>query len=111
MNEALPGNVSGTQGWSPFNVTAVASYTIQGSLPTTPPLLTGATRLGNGSFQFVFTNVSGAPLTAWASTNVALPLNQWNNLGAPEESPAGTFTFTDPQATNNALRFYRVTSP
>ena len=25
-DEALPGNVSGPQGWSPFNVTAVASY-------------------------------------------------------------------------------------
>ena len=57
------------------------------------------------------TNTPSASLTVWASTNVALPFAQWSNLGAPVESPAGTFLFTDPQATNKAQRFYRVSSP
>jgi hypothetical protein len=30
---------------------------------------------------------------------------------SPEQSLAGTFQFTDPQATNYTERFYRVTSP
>ena len=77
----------------------------------TTPLLTGLTKLGDGNFQFGFTNVAGASFTVWASTNVAMPIAQWINLGAPVESPAGTFQFTDPQATNSRLRFYRVTSP
>jgi hypothetical protein len=68
-------------------------------------------RLGNGTFRFSFTNLTGASYTIFASTNVALPITQWSNLGAPMESPAGTFQITDPQATNKAQRFYRVTSP
>ncbi len=78
---------------------------------TTPPVLTNVVVLGNGSFRFNFTSTPGASLTVWGSTNVALPFAQWIYLGAPVESPAGTFTFTDAQAVNNAQRFYRVTSP
>ena len=70
-----------------------------------------AALLGDGAFQFSFTNYSDMSLTVWASTDVALPFNQWSNLGAPVESPAGAFTFTDPQATNSVMRFYRVSSP
>jgi hypothetical protein len=78
-----------------------------------PGRLFGATRLGNGSFMFSFTNYTDTSSTVLASTNVALPLNLWSNLGAALESPAGSgqFQFTDPQATNNAQRFYRVSSP
>jgi DNA-binding beta-propeller fold protein YncE len=79
----------------------------------TPPNLTGVQMLGNGVIQFSFTNISSASFTVLATTNVALPLNQWANLGAAVESPAGSgqFQFTDPQATNNVQRFYRVSSP
>src|SRR5262249_31358758 len=38
-------------------------------------------RLGDGSFQFSFANLSGLPFTVFASTNVAAPLNTWVNLG------------------------------
>ena len=63
--------------------------------------------LGNGAFQFNFANLAGASFTVFASTNVALPFNQWSNLGPAVETPAssGQFQFTDPQ------RFYRVKSP
>jgi hypothetical protein len=51
--------------------------------------------------------------TVLASTNVALPFNQWSNLGTAVESPLGSgqYPFTDPQATNYSRRFYKVTSP
>jgi hypothetical protein len=67
--------------------------------------------LGNGSFQFAFSNLTGLNYTVLASTNVAAPLNTWSNLGAPVEAPPGMFQFTDPQATNYPTRYYRVTSP
>jgi len=70
-------------------------------------------RLGDGSFQFSFSNPSGPSYHILASTNPAAPLNTWSNLGtATETSPgSGQFQFTDHQATNYPKRFYHVTSP
>jgi hypothetical protein len=73
--------------------------------------LTNITKLGNGSFQFGFANLSGPAYTVLASTNVAAPSDTWFNLGPAVEAPPGTFQFTDPQATNYPQRFYRVRSP
>ena len=80
---------------------------------TNPPVVTGLTRPGNGSFQFSFANLAGASFTVFASTNLALPFNAWENLGPAVETPAasGQFQFTDPEATNKVLRFYRIRSP
>ena len=110
-SETLLGtDVSGPDGYS-FTQTSYATYTIK--LAAVPPQLNGLTIMGggHGPFQFTFTNNGGLGFTVWASTNLALPFNQWSNLGVPVESPAGTYTFTDPQATNNEMRFYRVSSP
>ncbi len=73
--------------------------------------LVNVTQLGSGNVRFAFTNLSGPSYRVFASTNVAAPINTWSNLGAPTESPAGVFTFTDLQATNYPSRFYRVTTP
>lgn len=83
---------------------------VEGVFNPSFPLINPVT-LGNGSFQFSFTNLAGASFTVFASTNVAAPFNEWSNLGAPVESPAGTFQFTDPQATDYTERYYRVRSP
>ena len=80
------------------------------TLPVSPPQLGGLT-LGSGGFRFTFTNASGASFTAWGTTNLALPLNQWSNLGPVAVTGPGQFQFTDPQATNKPRRFYRVTQP
>lgn len=71
------------------------------------------TRLGDGSFQFAFANLGGMPFNVRASTNAALPLNMWPNLGPAMEMPSGSgqFQFTDPQAPDHPQRFYRVQSP
>jgi alpha-N-arabinofuranosidase len=78
-----------------------------------PPQLKGFSLSGNGSFSFAFTNFTGLNFTVLSTTNLALPVNAWSNLGAAVESPAGSgqFQFTDPQATNLVQRFYRVRSP
>jgi hypothetical protein len=78
-----------------------------------PSVLTGLSPFTNGAFGFSFTNVSGASFTVLASTNIALPLAQWSNLGLAMESPAGSgqYQFTEPQATNSVQCFYRVSSP
>jgi hypothetical protein len=76
-------------------------------------VLTGPTRLGNGSFRFNFTNYEDMNFTVFASANIALPFKLWSNLGPAVAIPAGSgqFQFTDPGATNFPRRFYRVTSP
>ena len=77
----------------------------------TAPILTGATRLTNGSFQFTFTSSAGASFTTLATTNLSLPLSNWTVLGNVPETSPGQFQFNDPQATNSPQRFYRVRSP
>jgi hypothetical protein len=76
-----------------------------------PIVLTNSTPLPGGAFQFGFTNVPGLSFTAFATTNVALPLTNWTQLGAVAEVSPGQFQFTDPQTTNTPQRFYRVRSP
>lgn len=82
-------------------------------LVITPPTLVGVTRLGDGTFQFSFTSLSGASFTVFASSNLTLPLAEWSNLGPALESPIGSgqFQFTEPQATNGPQRFYQISSP
>ncbi len=75
------------------------------------PVLTGIAMLNNGSFQFGFSNNSGASFTVWTATNLMLPLTNWTPLGAPSNIGSGQYQFTDPAATNDVQRFYRVTSP
>jgi N-acetylneuraminic acid mutarotase len=87
-----------------------AIVNIGGPAPT-PPLLTGAKKLNNGSFQFAFTSSVGASFGVFATTNLSLPLTNWTALGAATEISPGQFQFTDPQATNNPWRFYNVRVP
>jgi hypothetical protein len=73
------------------------------------PVLTGAKRLTNGSFQFSFTNAQTTNFTILSSTNLVLPLSNWTILGAPSNSAPNSFQFTIP--ITNAQRFFRVRSP
>jgi len=75
------------------------------------PQLLNPLVLGNGSFQFGFSNAAGASFTVLTTTNVALPLSNWTLLGPPTELSAGQYRFTDPNATNHPRRFYRVRAP
>jgi hypothetical protein len=90
----------------------IGAVEVQVIIAPAPSLLIGERRT-NGVFGFGFTNISGASFTVFATTNLALPLNTWSNLGPAVESPPGSgqYQFTDPQATNYAWRFYRVRSP
>lgn len=80
-------------------------------LSVTAPYLTGLMFLGNGAFQFSFTNTIGAPFTVLTSSDVSLPLQSWTSIGSPIEVSPGQFQFTDPQPTNRTVTFYRVRSP
>jgi hypothetical protein len=102
------GKVLVAGGFSGFAPTASAELYVSSLNPITNP-----TRLGDGSFQFRFSNPSGSSYSVLASTNVAAPLSTWSSLGPATETPSGSgqFQFTDHQATNLPKRFYRVSSP
>jgi large repetitive protein len=88
------------------------SSVVSVSVPVpTPPRPTYARRLGNGGFEFGFTNSVGAWFGVLANTNVTQPLANWAVLGGVTEIAPGRFQFTDWQATNYPRRFYRVRSP
>lgn len=82
-----------------------------GSATPSPVALNHAAHLRDGAFRLGFTDQPGACFTVLASTNLALPLENWAPLGAPVESPAGQYQFDDLQATNHPQRFYRIQSP
>jgi hypothetical protein len=73
-----------------------------------PPRITGYT---TNITTTVTTNTSENTVTILTTTNLLLPLTNWTVLGTLTDSPPGHFQFTDPQATNRPLRFYRVRSP
>ena len=79
--------------------------------PTPPIILTGAAKLPNGAFQFAFPNTPAGTNTVLTTTNLLLPLTSWTVLGTVTDTSPGQFQFTDPQATNRPMRFYRVRSP
>jgi hypothetical protein len=81
------------------------------TVPVPPIALTNPARVSGGAFQFAFTNVPGLSFTAFAATNVALPLTNWTRLGAVAEVAPGQFQFTHAQAGNDPSLYYRVRSP
>jgi len=66
------------------------------------------TRLNDGPFQFDFTNATGLAVNVLASTNLALPLSNWDLLSAPLPLGGGVYRVTDPAAANLPRRFYRL---
>jgi alpha-glucosidase len=81
------------------------------ALPIAPARPAVRMLAGNQGCYFSFTNLAGAPFTVVASTNLALPVNQWTVLGSAAEVSPGNYAFTHPQATNFPRYFYRVRSP
>ena len=69
--------------------------------------LTGLADLGNGAFQFSYTNSSGQPSNVYASTN----LSAWSALGPATQVSPGLFQFTDTNAAFLPRRFYQLRSP
>ncbi len=69
--------------------------------------LTGLMNLGNGVFQFAYTNSSGQPCSVYASTNLVV----WTAIGAATQVSPGQFQFIDTSAANHPRRFYQLRSP
>jgi hypothetical protein len=87
-----------------------AAAVIQTIAGVTPPTLGGAS-LSGGEFNLTFTSTPGLSFTVLGSTNVTLPLNQWQILGHPIKGPAGHYQVTEPNAATNPQTYYTVRQP
>jgi hypothetical protein len=75
------------------------------------PSFCGMTMLGNGAFQFSFSNSLPWSIRVLTTTNLLLPLTNWTTLGAPSNIAPGLFQFTSQPAASETQRFYTVCSP
>ncbi len=82
-----------------------------GILPftTITPTISLSSSFRSGNFQLNFANVSNGLFSVRATTNVALPVAQWTDLGSATEIAPGQYQFT--AAPTPPRRFYRVSSP
>jgi O-glycosyl hydrolase len=77
----------------------------------TPTFGNPAIAAGAGGWQLSFGAQNGQNYKVLATTNLALPVNQWTIVTNGTFGAAGTATFTDSSATNLPQRFYIIVSP
>jgi hypothetical protein len=75
--------------------------------PPPSPLLIDVKKLGDGAFQFTYTNGSARSYSVYASTN----LIDWSAIGAATQISSGQYEFTDPNSPEAPHRFYHLRSP
>ena len=62
--------------------------------------------LSNGQFRFSFVNESTAVFRVLGTTNLALPVDQWQMLGLPVAIGGGLYRFTDTNSIDHSSRHY-----
>ena len=85
---------------------AGSPFAVEQQFTVAAPRIIELLMLGNGHFQFSFSNEASVIYAVLGSTNVALPQAQWTVLGPPVSLGGGLYRFTDLLATNHAQRFY-----
>jgi len=86
------------------------SVPVTQKVPVTPPVL-GSAHISGGVFSFTFTNGPSPNFFVVTSTNLNLPLTNWQVLGHLTNDGSGVFNFSTTIQTNGPKRFYRVTWP
>jgi hypothetical protein len=82
-------------------------FLLQYVSPGTPPRISRGDMLTNGSFRLQFDATTGASYSVLASPD----LTAWDPIGTATEISPGVFEFTDVEALNYAIRFYRLSLP
>ncbi|MGI8965323.1 MAG: GH25 family lysozyme, partial [Limisphaerales bacterium] len=80
-------------------------------IPYPPIVLTISAVNGAGALQLAFTNATEGLFAVFATTNLNSPFSNWTMLGTATESSPGYYQFTDSQASNSPVKFYRVRAP
>ena len=91
--------------------TGYSAATVTQAISGVAPPILGGLSLSGGALELTFTSTPSLTFTVIGTTNLTLPLNQWQILGYPTESPAGNYQFTDPSPATNTALFYTVIQP
>jgi hypothetical protein len=76
-----------------------------------PPVLKLSRVLPGTALNFVFSGIPNADFTVLTTTNLALPVGQWDIFGTPGQISPGFYYFTDSVTNNSRARYYLVVSP
>lgn len=71
----------------------------------------GISNSGSGSVTLLLAGAPGSTNCLWTTTNLNLPLSQWQALSTNTADDTGLFWFTDTNAGNSPARFYILSSP
>lgn len=131
LNVTVIGNLAGVEVFKLFDAVAYSGSFHAVNLPPLPaPLDWDATALetqgllrvtggihltggllGNGNMQLTGSGPANYGYRVLAATNVALPLNEWSQIGSGSFASDGSYSFTDVNTGSHPRRFYRVVSP
>ena len=70
-----------------------------------------AAGLVSGNMRLSGTGPANNGYRVLATTNVALPFDQWSEVGSGNFAGDGSYTFTDVNTSSYPRRFYRVVTP
>jgi hypothetical protein len=97
--------------WNTNTLAVDGTLRIDLVVPPTPPTFTGA-RLSSGNVILDGTNgPAGLEYYVLSSTNVALPVIQWNRVATNSFDPTGNFIFTNLIDLDKPTEFFRLQLP
>ncbi|HEY3862273.1 MAG TPA: choice-of-anchor tandem repeat GloVer-containing protein [Verrucomicrobiae bacterium] len=107
-----------SDGANPAGLSSADGYTLAGTtlsgnayLFYLPPLLKPAPGAVPGSFRFTFAYAAGNVFRVLATTNLALPISKWTDLGYADEGPVpGEYGFTSAPVANSPQLYFTVRS-
>ena len=71
----------------------------------------GISNSGSGTMTLLLASTPNSTNRLWATTNLALPLAQWQPISTNSADATGLFQFTDTNTGNTPARFYILSSP
>jgi hypothetical protein len=97
-----------------FAIAADSITTVQAPYAPTllvAPAITGQAMPPGGAFQTTFTGPPGQLFSVRGTNLLTAPMTTWPVLTNGTFGLSGSVTFTDPDASTNTVRYYRISSP
>jgi hypothetical protein len=110
VDVAIPGSYTLAYSGTDASGNSTTNFRTVRVIALVTPTPASGKKLNNGAFALTFAGPAGQPYKLLSSPDAALTMSSWTVLtnGVFGVSPT---TYTDYSATNNPLRYYRISSP